>query len=95
MDELTFRVLFILRFLAFMAIVYLALHMVVAPWLRKPGSKVAAFFSTLTSPLTRPVRAFLGSEMPETRVRLITLAVLVVLWLAFAVLTARVGARFR
>ena len=94
MDDLIFRALFILRFLAFMATVYLALHIVVAPWIRKPGSKVGAFFSILTSPLTRPMRAFLGPATPEPRVRLLTLAALVVIWLAFAALTARVGARF-
>ncbi|MDQ2979245.1 MAG: hypothetical protein M3R62_08490 [Acidobacteriota bacterium] len=93
MNDLVFRVLFVLRFIAFMAIVYLAVHMAAAPWIKKPGSKVGAFFMILTSPLTRPMRAFLGPGIADSRVRLITFFALIVVWLLFAALTAKLGAR--
>jgi hypothetical protein len=67
--------------------------MLVARWIRKPGSKVQGFFALLTSPLTHPVRALVGAETPESRVRLLTLVALVLVWLAVAAVTATVGGR--
>ena len=93
MSDLIFRLLFILRFVVFLSIVYLILHMFVVRWIKKPGSKVQGFFALLTSPLTHPVRVLLGPGTPESRVRLLTLAALIVVWLAVAAVTATVGGR--
>jgi hypothetical protein len=67
--------------LFFMAAVYLALHVLFARLVRDPRSPVLWFFSVVTGPLTRPVRAFLPPGTREARVRAIALAVYVALWL--------------
>jgi len=70
-------------FVFFMASVYLALHIVVARLL--PPSRASAtlwFFTTVTGPLTRPVRALLPLGTPEPRVRALSLALYVGLWIA-------------
>jgi uncharacterized protein YggT (Ycf19 family) len=93
MNEWWFRILFLLRFISMMAVVYLALHLAVAGRIRDPKSKVAAFFTVLTSPLLRPVRAFLPAVRSEQQLRLIALCAFLVLWLVLVLLTALAGAR--
>jgi hypothetical protein len=56
------QILFIARFLCFIAMFYLALHKVAARLSRNPDGKLLWFFSVLTAPLTRPVRAWV---MPD------------------------------
>jgi hypothetical protein len=86
MDDLGLRLATLLRvlvpFLFFMAAIYLALHMVFARFIAagRPSATLW-FFSVVTGPLTRPVRALLPAGTPEGRVRAISLAVYVVLWL--------------
>ena len=58
-----FQILVLARFLCFMAVVYLALHKIVFRLSKKPKSKLLWFFSVVTAPLTRPVRAW---TMPGT-----------------------------
>jgi len=72
----------------FMAWIYLALHMLFASFVRRPESPVLWFFSVVTRPLTRPVRALLPPETPEARVRAISLGVYAVLWLLARVVLA-------
>ena len=85
MDELLVRLSVLVRvtvpLLLFMAWLYLALHMLFARLVRAPGSPLLWFFSVVTGPLTRPVRAVLPAGTPEPRVRLVALAVYVTLWL--------------
>lgn len=92
MAETLLRLLLLVRFIAFMCIVYLALHMLVARMGANPAGKVMGFFATITNPLTRPVRTRLGPETPETRVRAIALGGLFVIWL-LAALAVEVAAR--
>jgi uncharacterized protein YggT (Ycf19 family) len=92
MNEWLFRTLFLLRFVSMMAVVYLALHLAVAARIRDPRSKVGAFFSVVTSPLVRPVRAFLPAVRSEQQVRLIALCGFLVLWLVLVLVTALLGA---
>jgi hypothetical protein len=73
----------------FMASVYLFLHVLFARFIARPDSPVLWFFSVVTGPLTRPVRALLPSGTPERRVRLVALAVYVAIWLTTRVLLAR------
>jgi hypothetical protein len=86
MDDLSIRLLLTLNLVVplvlFMAAVYLALHMLVARLIRQPQSPLLWFFGVVTGPLTRPVRALLPSNTPEPRVRMVSLAVYLVLWLA-------------
>jgi hypothetical protein len=76
------RLLVLAWFVAYMAAIYLLLHIVVARLARSPGSRVLWFFGVVTGPLTRPVRAMLPAGTPEARVRWVTLAVLAGIWLA-------------
>jgi hypothetical protein len=70
----------------FMASVYLFLHILFARFIARPDSPVLWFFSVVTGPLTRPVRAMLAAGTPERRVRLVALGVYVLLWLGSRVL---------
>ena len=89
MDALLIRAVLILGFLAYMAAVYLLLHIVFARFIRGPESRTLWFFSVVTRPLTRPVRPFLAPGTPETRVRLIALGVYAAFWLITKVLVAQ------
>jgi hypothetical protein len=87
MDDLGLRLVAWLRvlvpFVFFMASIYLALHMVFARFVAADRpSPTLWFFSVVTGPLTRPVRAVLPAGTPEHRVRAIALAVYVMLWMA-------------
>jgi hypothetical protein len=73
----------------FMASAYLLLHVLFARLIARPDSPVLWFFSVVTGPLTRPVRAVLAPGTPERRVRLVALAVYVLLWLGSRILLAR------
>ena len=86
MGDLGVRILLVLNvvvpLLLFMASVYLALHITFARFIQRPDSPVLWFFGVVTGPLTRPVRATLPLGYPERRVRTISLAVYVTLWIA-------------
>lgn len=90
MDSLTLRLYafanLVLPLLFFMAWIYLALHMVFARLVARPDSAVLWFFAVVTGPLTRPVRALLPSGTPEARVRAVSLAAYIGLWLALRAL---------
>jgi uncharacterized protein YggT (Ycf19 family) len=91
MYELVHRCLVLVWFLAYMAAIYLALHMVVARLSRAPDSRLLWFFSVVTSPLTRPVRALMPPGTPEGRIRLVTLLVLVALWIGTRAILGMLG----
>jgi hypothetical protein len=73
----------------FMASVYLFLHIFFARFITRPDSPVLWFFSVVTGPLTRPVRALLAAGTSERRVRLVALGVYVALWLGSRILLAQ------
>ena len=85
----------VLPLLFFMAWIYLALHMVFARLVTRPDSPVLWFFGVVTGPLTRPVRALLPSGTPEPRVRAVSLAAYVGLWLALRALLIGLAAGAR
>jgi hypothetical protein len=91
MTEPTLRVLLLLRLLCFMALVYLALHALFAGMISKPDSKVLWFFSVVTAPLTRPVRAWLAPDAPVPRLLLISLLVYGALWVLVIMATQLVA----
>jgi uncharacterized protein YggT (Ycf19 family) len=86
MDDLGLRLGLVLRglipFLFMMASVYLATHMLFARLVTSPTSQILAFFTIVTAPLTRPIRAFLPPGTGEARVRAVALVVYVALWIA-------------
>jgi uncharacterized membrane protein len=81
----TLRLLFLLRFLCFMFLVYLGLHIIVARLISRPDSKVLWFFSILTSPLTRPLQRWIDPDRPEPQRRLVALMVYGALWILITV----------
>ena len=91
MNEFVFQLIVILRFVCFIALFYLMLHILVSGIIKRPENKVLWFFSVLTEPLTRPVRAWVAVDMPEKRVRLIALVFYGVLWLVAIALTRMVA----
>jgi hypothetical protein len=95
MDEFALRMTALVRvlvpFLFFMAAVYLGLHIVFAHFVAdERRSATLWFFSVVTGPLTRPVRAMLPTGTPEPRVRAVALAVYLGLWLASRVVVSSV-----
>ena len=96
MDQILTRatqiVYVVVPLLFFMAWIYLALHMVFARVITDPRNPALWFFSVVTGPLTRPVRALLPPAAPESRVRVVSLGVYVALWLLSRVtLAALIG----
>ena len=95
MDDVVRRLPYLLNVVVplifFMASVYLALHIVFARLLRRPDSAVLWFFSVVTGPLTRPVRALLPRGTPEARVRMLALGVYLGLWLTVRVVFVSIG----
>jgi len=92
MYDILYRLLVVVWFIAYMAAIYLALHMIVARFSRNPGGLVLWFFGVLTAPLIRPVRACLPPLTPERRVRLIALGAWIGLWLVTRVAFWALGA---
>jgi hypothetical protein len=86
-----YRLLLLISFVAYMAAIYVALHIVVAHFSRAPGSRLLWFFSVLTGPLTRPIRAMLPGRVTESQVRYLTLVACVAIWLAMRLLLAVLG----
>ena len=80
MTAAVFRVLVLLRFLCFMAIVYLTLHALCVRMIAKPESKVLWFFSVVTGPLTWPLRMWLPPAISTSRLLFVALGVYGTLW---------------
>jgi hypothetical protein len=92
MNDFLLQAFILLRFLCFIALLYLLLHIWASRLIAKPEHKVLWFFSVLTAPLTRPVRAWTNSDTPEQRVRWMALAFYGVLWLIGVALSRMIGA---
>ena len=77
----TFKLFFLLRFLCFVAVVYLALHWTVRRLGAKPNGKLLWFFSVVTSPLTRPLKKWMAPSAAEDRLISYALCFYGLLWL--------------
>jgi uncharacterized protein YggT (Ycf19 family) len=80
------QILVLARFLCFMAIFYLALHKLVSRLSHKPNSKLLWFFSVLTTPLTRPVRAWITPGASDDQLLSRSLLVYGFLWLCLVLI---------
>jgi len=80
------QLLFLLRFLCFMALFYLALHKIVARFSQKPNSRLLWFSGVLTAPLMRPVRAWIMPGASEDQLLSRALLFYGVLWLCLVLL---------
>lgn len=78
----------LLRLVAFMVVVYLALGWVVERRSRKPDSRVKAFFRTLCSPIAGPVARFLPPGTPHDRVLAAALGLVALVWIALIALSS-------
>ena len=77
----------LVRFLCFMAVIYLGLHIVFSRLISRSDSKILWFFSIITLPLTWPVRAWLAPGTTESRLRFVALVFYIVLWMVILVAT--------
>lgn len=91
MHEFLYRLLVLVWFVAYMAAIYVGLHIILARVITTQESRVLWFFSVVTTPLTAPVRAVLPRDIPEGRVRWITLALCAAIWLGARLVLARMG----
>ena len=91
MNQFALQVIVLLRFICFIALFYLMLHILVSRLIKNPEHKVLWFFSILTGPLTRPVRVWVAGDMPEQRLRWMALIFYGVLWLVAVALTRLVA----
>jgi uncharacterized protein YggT (Ycf19 family) len=91
MNEVVLQVIVLLRFICFIALFYLMLHILLYRVIKRPENKILWFFSVLTDPLTRPVRAWVAASLPEQRLRWIALMFYGVLWLVAVALTRLVS----
>jgi phage gp36-like protein len=87
MNGLVLQLIILIRFVCFIALFYLMLHILVSRIIKRPEHKVLWFFSVLTGPLTRPVRVLVSGDVPEQRLRWIALMFYGVLWLVAIALT--------
>jgi hypothetical protein len=91
MNEFALQVIVLLRFICFIALFYLMLHILVSRVIKRPEHKVLWFFSVLTGPLMRPVRVWVAGDIPEQRLRWMALIFYGVLWLVAVALTRLVA----
>ena len=91
MHDVAYRLLVLVWFVAYMAAIYVGLHIVLARLITTPESRVLWFFSVVTTPLTAPVRAVLPRGIPDGRVRWITLGLCAAVWLGARLVLARMG----
>lgn len=91
MNEIVLRLGVLVWFLAYMATIYLLLHIVVARLSRAPESRLLWFFDVLTRPLLAPIRAILPAETSAAGLRWVGLAVYAALWLAMRVLLSQIS----
>ena len=89
MEEFALRLVLIMGFLAYMAGVYLVLHIIFARFIRAPESRTLWFFTVVTRPLTRPIRAFVPRETSDARIRWLALGLYAAFWLVTKVLVAQ------
>lgn len=85
------QLLVLVRFLCFMAVIYLGLHIIFSRLISRPDSKILWFFSVLTLPLTWPVRTWLAPRVPDSRLRFLALIFYAVLWVTTLVTTEMVA----
>jgi len=91
MTESALKLLVLVRFLCFVAVIYLGLHIIFSRLISRADSKVLWFFSVITSPLTWPVRTWIAPNVDEHKLRLTALVVYGLLWLIVVLVTDRVA----
>ena len=80
------KILTLIRLVAFMVLVYLALGWLVERYSRKPNSQLKGFFRLICSPVTGPVARRMSKETPHQRVLAVSIGLVGAVWLASIVL---------
>lgn len=80
------KIVSLLRLLAFMVFIYLALGWVVERRSRVPDSQLKAFFRVLCSPVTAPVSRLVKPGTSHERVLVVSLGIVGVVWVLLIVL---------
>ncbi len=93
MDPPLVRVLTLLRLLAFMVLLYLALGWLAERYSRKPDSKTKAFFRLLCGPVTRLVARALPGPTPERTLLAVSMGVVAGVWVVLIIVTEVLQAR--
>jgi uncharacterized protein YggT (Ycf19 family) len=91
MYAVAYRLILLCSLIAYMAAIYVALHIIVAHFSKHPGSKLRWFFTVLTTPLLYPFRAIMPARVTEAQLRYVTLVVCLALWFATRLLLAALG----
>lgn len=91
MTDPLYQILLLARFFCFLAVVYLVLHKIVCRLSKKPDSKLLWFFSVLTAPLLRPVRAWTMPEITDAQLLSRSLIFYTLLWLLLIALGRLAG----
>jgi hypothetical protein len=92
-DAAIVKVFTMLRLLAFMVLLYLALGWLAERYATKPDSKVKAFFRLLCGPVTRPVGRLMPSGAGERRVLAVSMGVVAGVWIVLIILTEALQGR--
>jgi len=92
-DSALVKVFTMLRLLAFMVLLYLALGWLAERYARKPDSKVKAFFRLLCGPVTRPVARMMPSGAGPPRVLAVSMGVVAGVWVVLIILTEAMRAQ--
>ncbi|HEU4340011.1 MAG TPA: hypothetical protein VFU31_00425 [Candidatus Binatia bacterium] len=95
MAEFVLRLLVLLRFVCFVAVVYLTLHVIFSRLISKSDSKVLWFFSVLTVPLTRPVRAWFVPNASESQLLFAAMLLYGLLWMLVLIGTEMMAVALR
>jgi hypothetical protein len=84
--DVALKIVYLLRFAAFMVLVYLAFGWLVELWSKKPDSRLKDFFRLLCSPITRPIARRMPKGSTYQRVLGVSLVVVGAVWAAFVIL---------
>jgi uncharacterized protein YggT (Ycf19 family) len=87
-----FQLFTLLRQLAFMVLLYLALGWLAERYVTKPDSKLRAFFRLICSPVTRPVSRILSSDAQPQRVLAVSMAIVGGVWIALIAVSEALAA---
>jgi uncharacterized protein YggT (Ycf19 family) len=81
------KTLTLLRLLAFMVFLYLALGWLVERYGTRPDSKVRGFFRLICRPVTRPVARLLPRGSGERKVLAVSMGVVACIWVVLILAT--------
>jgi len=90
--ELVDKLLSLVRFIAFMVLVYLAFGLLIERLSRKPDSQLKAFARVVCAPVTRPVSRLLGPGADQRRLLLVGMAAAAALWVVVVLAQGALGA---